>query len=124
MRLYGKWSLRLAARHYGWLLALATALLALFIAWAGINPVNEVEDHVAAPVARSLNIIEGRCPDGWSHFQIEEHIVQETCSKASIVAVLYPYMKKANYGLETRNPDALPTPCRLIPGWPDSWCVE
>src|SRR3990167_5745038 len=70
LRIYGKWSVRMAAEHYGWLLALAVMMLAFALSWQGLNPVNEVEDHVAAPVARSLGIAASpatvRCLAGWT----------------------------------------------------------
>src|SRR3990167_5679167 len=34
LRLYGKWSVLMAAEHYGWLLALATTLLAVALLYA------------------------------------------------------------------------------------------
>lgn len=70
MRLWGGWSFTRAASSYGWLLALVVAVFAFVLAWQGINPVNEAEDHVAAPVARSLGIAASpatvRCLAGWT----------------------------------------------------------
>ena len=112
-------------REGGWLIALAVALLALFMAWLAMNPVEEAADHVVAPVARSVGIIEGRCPSGWEHNYFADHVVAETCSKGSITVTLYPYLKKANYGLDTRGGDGTTTiPCKEIPDWPESWCLE
>ena len=115
--------MRSAASNWGWLLALAVGLLALTLSWMTFNPVEEVADHVVAPAARSVGVIEGRCPGGWEHSYIQDHVVAETCTKGSMVVTLYPNNRKtANYGLATKDPNALPIPCERIPGWPRDWC--
>ena len=52
------------------LLALATALCALILAWAVANPVQETADHIVAPVARSVGVLASpadvQCLEGWT----------------------------------------------------------
>lgn len=116
--------MRRALDGWGWSLALVIALSALiYAAWAP-NPVEEAEDQAAA-VARSVGIIEGRCPDGFSYNNIAGHTVSETCAKGSLVVTLYPppLDKYANYGLDTMDPQGTEIPCERIPGWPRDRCA-
>ena len=46
-----------AASSYGWALALVVALAAFGFAWQGANPIEEVHDHIAVPVAQSVGIL-------------------------------------------------------------------
>ena len=70
LRLYGGYSLKRSLKDYGWAVALAVMLMAFALSWQGVNPVNEAEDHVAAPVARSMGIAASpatvRCLAGWT----------------------------------------------------------
>jgi hypothetical protein len=49
-----------AASEYGWALALVIALGAFLLAWQAGNPVKEVHDHLAVPVAQSLGVVDAR----------------------------------------------------------------
>jgi hypothetical protein len=101
-------------------------VLALVVAAYVMNPVKEGEDHVFEPVARELNLVDGKCPDGWSYNYITDHGLAETCWRKDWSVTLYPNgVKKANYGINTRAGEgAPPTDCKDIPDWPDSWCYD
>jgi hypothetical protein len=116
--------LRLALSNGGGLLAMAAIIATMLITAYVMNPV-KVADDQAEGVARSVGVIEGRCPHGWSHNAIADHVVSETCSKGNIVVTLYPppLDKKANYGLDTMDPNGREIACRDIPGWPEDRCA-
>lgn len=115
-----------AGRDYGWLLALAVGLLAFALAWQNINPVSETADHIAEPVARSVGLLAGMCPSGWSLVDPSaDHLVERRCWRDPWSVVLYPYLKKANYGINTKaggEPEEVA--CEDIPNWPEDWCLE
>ena len=116
------WLLK-AGRNWGWMFT--GALAAFAIAYAVLNPVQQAADHVAAPVARSVGIIEGQCPNGWDFNSFADHAAQQTCTKGSIAVTLTPYTKFANYGIDTKGGADAPMiiPCSRIPGWPSDWCA-
>ena len=64
MRIYGKWSVRMAAEHYGWLLAVAAMVAAMgLVAITNVNPVEEVAS-VPLGLVRSPATV--RCLAGWT----------------------------------------------------------
>jgi len=101
------------------------AVLALAVAAWAVNPVEEAEQQ-ATTAARSVGLIEGRCPNGWEHNFIADHSVVETCWRGDWAVTLYPNgLKKANYGLDTTaGENAREVACSQIPNWPSSWCIE
>jgi hypothetical protein len=100
----------------------AVGLLAatgLFVAGEQAKPVEKIEDVINPAPAEAQN-----CPPGWEYTLIADHTALETCTKGDITVTLYPHLRKANYGLNTRNPNALPMACPSIPNWPRDWCIE
>ena len=70
--------------------------------------------------------VSDRCPDGWEYSEITDHIRVESCVKGSIVAILYPQEKIANYGRNTAAGGDAPAPeipCLNIPNWPADRCA-
>ena len=106
------------------LFAAALTIVALSIAVYTGNPVEEAGDQITG-AARSVGVIEGQCPHGWSHNVVADHEARETCRRGSVVVTLYPYLNKANYGIDTMGGDSAPLmKCRDIPDWPESWCEQ
>lgn len=102
----------------GWLAA--AALLAAFLVAAFVfNPIEEAEDHVAAPVAESLGITQGRCPDGWKDTSEEdEHTIVKSCQRGRWIVIL-DERNRFQHGFQVDTPGAeFVFDSRLVPGWP------
>ena len=93
-------------REGGWLIALAVALLALFVAWLAYNPVEEGADHVLAPVARSVGILPSLCKSGWEDVSSrDEHTRISSCKRDGWLVVL-DEDGKFQHGVELDTPGA------------------
>ena len=121
MRIYGGYSLKRSLKDYGWAVALAVMMLAFALSWQGLNPVNEAEDHVAAPVAKSLNIIAGQCPSNWQDVTARDtDAVVRSCERNGWIVIL-DAEGKFNYGWQDDTAGAeFKYKPEEIPGWPVS----
>jgi hypothetical protein len=109
----------------GWLVA-AVLSVSAFFAGEQAKPLENVVEPTAEEAARSVGVDVGRCPAGWDYNEITEHMVVESCIKGSIVVVLYPREKIANYGRDTALGGDAPAPeipCLNIPDWPADRCA-
>lgn len=70
------------AADYWWLFAVPLVVLAFVAAAYVINPIEQLEDHVAEPAAKSLGIIYPTCPGGWDNESFDEtHVQVLSCSR-------------------------------------------
>ena len=101
------------------LLALAVGIMALASAAWLANPLQEAADHVAVPVARSVGLVQGRCPSGWSDESMgADHAQVYVCAKGDWRVILHPDGKTFGHAVELNKPGAqiIYAP-EQVPGW-------
>ena len=103
------------------IVAIAAVVLVLgLVALSKFNPVEEAAVGVGQPVAKSVGLIEPKCPGGWSYEgpAADSHVaVSPRCIKDPWIVYLYPNSTECNYGLNTRGADNREVPCSEVPGW-------
>ena len=112
-------NIRAAGREGGVWLALIVAAAALFLAWLAFNPVEEVADHVVAPVGRSVGVLASRCPGGWD--DLSERVGDAEvfiCARANWRVILKPDGKTFDHAVELNRPGAeIVEDATKVPGW-------
>ena len=101
-------------------------LLALLVASFVYDPVQKIENQVAEPIARAVDVLPDRCPHGWTREggELDGNVKDsERCIRGRVVMTLIPGSDKGQYSLDTAGgPDAAPKTCRETAGWSASRC--
>src|SRR3990167_9699734 len=99
-------AIRLAGANGGWLLALGLALVAIVVSTYAYNVVQKAENSIVEPVAKSLNIVAGRCPNGWKDVSAEdEHALVKSCERDGWLVVL-DQQGRFDHGFQLDTPGA------------------
>lgn len=109
-----------AADKGGLYLALIIAVTALaFVAITGYNPVKDAATTAGEPVAKSLGITSGRCPDGWKDVSdADEHALVKSCQRNGWLVVLDD-KGRFQHGFQLDTPGAeFKFDPREVPSWP------
>lgn len=111
--------IRGAYREGGIWLSLIVAFAALILAAYAFNPIEVVEQEIAAPVGRSVGVLSSRCPGGWDDLSTwGDHAEVFICAKGNWRVTLNPDGKTFSHAVQLDTPGAeiIFDPAK-VPGW-------